>query len=220
MLKRELIVTEDGSSSIFIPELDEIYHSSHGAVQESNHVFIKAGLKTLKKEEIAIFEMGFGTGLNALLTLLNATNKTINYHTIEAYPVEQEMVEKLNYIDQLKLDEEQKQSFFTMHQSKYGKQVKLNNNFNFLKEQVKLKDFKTTATFDLIYFDAFAPAIQPDLWTGEVFQQMYSMVNTNGILVTYCAKGQVRRNMQAAGFKVERLPGPPYKREILRATKN
>jgi tRNA U34 5-methylaminomethyl-2-thiouridine-forming methyltransferase MnmC len=216
-LKREIIQTADGSSSVFIPELNENYHSIHGAVQESMHVFIEAGLNQVKKDTIRIFEMGYGTGLNFLLTFLNTQNKTIYYHGIEAFPLESKVVTQLNFIEELNLSKDQAEVFVRFHSNENA--FKIDKTFSVKKQQIKLHDFETNSHFDLIYFDAFAPEVQPGLWTLEVFQQMYKLLNPGGILTTYCAKGQVRRNMQYSGFEVERLPGPKGKREILRATK-
>lgn len=218
MLERKLIITSDGSTSISVPELDESYHSVHGAIQESMHVFINTGLNSIDKENISIFEMGFGTGLNALLSLVNSRKKIV-YQTIEAYPVEPDMVKALNYVNELKLSTEQVQQFDSMHQCSWGEEVEISESFQFTKQQVKLKEFQSNQNFDLVYFDAFSPDTQPGLWTAAIFQKLFSLMNAGGILTTYCAKGQVRRNMQAAGFTLERLPGPPGKREILRATK-
>lgn len=216
-MQRKIIETEDGSSSLYIPELDEHYHSVHGAVQESMHVFIEAGLKHLSKKSIKIFEMGYGTGLNYLLTYLNAGDKTIEYYGIEAFPLEEQLVEQLNFTRQLNLDDDQERAFRSIHNSENA--VCVSESFLLYKEKCKLSEFKTEALFDLIYFDAFAPDVQPDLWTEPIFQKMFDLLNTKGVLTTYCAKGVVRRTMQVVGFSVERIPGPPGKREMLRATK-
>lgn len=220
-LKREIITTKDGSKTIYIPELNENYHSVNGAIQESMHIFIDRGLALFKeKEEVRIFEVGFGTGLNALLTHHTTRNKHIFYQSIEKYPLKPEEVLALDY-PKLLPDSTQKALIFdTLHSAEWERKCKIGAGFELLKQQVELSSFQTTNKFDLVYFDAFAPEIQPDLWTVEVFDKMFSLLNKGGVLVTYCAKGQVRRNMQAAGFKVERLPGPPGKREILRAIKD
>ncbi|MCG8699555.1 MAG: tRNA (5-methylaminomethyl-2-thiouridine)(34)-methyltransferase MnmD [Bacteroidales bacterium] len=218
-MERKIIRTEDGSSSIFVPGLNEHYHSTKGAVQESMHVFIKAGLKHLDKSDLSVFEMGFGTGLNAILTYLHKSNKRISYHSIEAYPLTTEELNELNYTDFLQTSDTQTLVLENILQQEFNTIQDVSDNFRLHKESCKLSSFTPTKMYDIVYFDAFAPDIQPDLWDESVFQKMYSCLNKNGILVTYCAKGQVRRNMISSGFEVERLPGPPGKREILRATK-
>lgn len=212
----KIIETADGSSSVFVPSLNESYHSVHGAVQESVHVFIEAGLNRLSKNTIRIFEMGYGTGLNFLLTYLNRGNKSIEYHAIDAFPLEAEVIKKLNYSQILQLKPEEERLFESFHQSEGV--VLFHDLFCWQKSKCVLESYEAPTKFDLIYFDAFAPAIQPELWTTGVFEKMFSMLQPGGLLTTYCAKGQVRRNMQAAGFVTERLPGPPGKHEMLRAT--
>lgn len=216
-MERKIIKTADGSSSLYIPELDEHYHSIHGAVQESNHVFIEAGFKSLTKQKITVFEMGYGTGLNFLLTLINSGDKAIDYYGIEAYPLEQSLVEQLNYAKVLQLDDESQKAFGKFHNIKRAGEI--TELFKVFKYNCKLVDFIPACNFDLIYFDAFAPEVQPDLWEEHIFQKMFDMLNPGGVLTTYCAKGKVRRAMQSCGFVVDRLPGPPGKREILRAKK-
>lgn len=216
-MQRKLIQTEDGSSSLYIPELDENYHSIHGAIQESMHVFIEAGLKKVKKDRFSVFEMGYGTGLNMLLTFLNARNKEVDYYGIEAFPLEVELLDKLNYAAKLNLTDEEKGAFNKFHELE--SEGELSANFRVRKQQCKLHGYVPATKVDLIYFDAFAPEVQPNLWEADVFEKMYSMLNAEGILTTYCAKGVVRRTMQSVGFKVERIPGPPGKREMLRAIK-
>ena len=213
----KIVQTADGSSSVFIPEFDELYHSVHGAISESAHVFIDTGLKQITKSEINIFEMGYGTGLNFILSFLQSENKKIEYHAIEAYPLDKDIIDQLNYPEQLKLSDEETAIFYNFHQLKGHK--KLSDNFSVIKTNCKLIDYKSIILFDLIYFDAFGPDAQPELWSMAVFQNLFDMMNPKGILTTYCAKGDIRRNMQASGFIVERLPGPPGKREMLRASK-
>lgn len=217
IMERKIIQTADGSSSLFIPELDEHYHSVHGAVQESTHVFIEAGLKYLTKQKINVFEMGYGTGLNFLLTFLNSGEIEVDYHGIEAYPLEQSLVEQLNYSKVLQLDKKGQKAFDEFHNTKST--IEITESFEVFKYNCKLVDFKPACNYDLIYFDAFSPEVQPELWEENVFQKMFDMLNPEGVLTTYCAKGKVRRAMQSCGFDVERLPGPPGKREILRATR-
>jgi tRNA U34 5-methylaminomethyl-2-thiouridine-forming methyltransferase MnmC len=216
-MQRKIIQTADGSSSLYVPELNEHYHSTHGAIQESMHVFINTGFKQISQSNIKIFEMGYGTGLNFLLSYIHAQNKKLEYHCIEAYPLEKELVEQLNYTSELNLKEEDLLAFQAFH--RIESTVVLNDHFSVIKSNCILKDYMPPTLFDLIYFDAFSPDIQPELWSVEVFQKMFGMLNPGGILTTYCAKGIVRRAMQSSGFVVERLPGPPGKREILRATK-
>ena len=216
---RNIIKTNDGSLTLYAPELKEYYHSTYGAVQESMHIFIDTGLKQIEKSNIKIFELGYGTGLNFILTYLHSKNKNIEYHGIEAFPLETDIIEKLNYPEILKLNPEQTTAFYSIHNAEPTS--RLSDSFHLLKNYCKLEDYNTNKTFDLIYFDAFAPEVQPELWTKEVFQKMFEMLNPGGILTTYCAKGIVRRTMQECGFSVERLPGPPGgKREILRAKRS
>lgn len=224
----EIIFTEDGSNSIYLPEINESYHSTHGAIQESSHIFINLGLKASKKKKIRILEIGFGTGLNALLTTLHPDFE-IDYTSLELFPLELSIALKLNYHQQLGIGPE---IFHFLHQAPWGSYSQITENFKILKIQTDLTSFdfqnllncnptnnSTDLNFDLIYFDAFSPEKQPELWSEKIFSNIYDHCNKDAILTTYCAKGQVRRNLQAAGFKVERLPGPPGKREILRATK-
>lgn len=219
-MKQQSILTEDGSHTLFVPELQEHYHSTHGAVQESRHVYIDAGLKQCKREEIKVIEIGFGTGLNTLLTLLEGqlTNTKIHYTGLEHYPIDCKKALKLNYAKILS----GKTYFEKIHQSAWNQSVELTPFFNFTKLDIDCsnpKNFFFEHTFDVIYFDAFAPDKQPEMWQPEIFDVLYKYSHHNAILTTYCAKGSVRRMMQSAGFKVERLPGPPGKREMLRARK-
>jgi tRNA U34 5-methylaminomethyl-2-thiouridine-forming methyltransferase MnmC len=218
-MKREVIRTADGSNTISIPELNVTYHSRHGAIQESMHVFIEAGLHfTLdspeQHETIRVFEMGFGTGLNAFLTALDAAQKQrkIHYTAVEQYPLTLEEASQLNYTETLR----HKDLFTSLHRCPWNEDITLTNYFTLRKEQTSLFSFSTTQPFNLIYYDAFAPAAQPELWTEDVFEKLYRMLTPGGILVTYCSKGDVRRAMIAAGFTVAKLPGPPGKREMLR----
>ena len=220
-MQRKLILTGDGSHTISMPELNVTYHSIHGAIQESRHVFIEAGLKSLTLAEAAklnIFEVGFGTGLNALLTIIEAEKlqKEIHYDTVEPFPLGSSETRSLNYCKQL--DREDLQPIFEqLHSCEWEKKVNITENFGFNKSRTNLLNLETSETFELIYFDAFAPNTQPELWTNEIFEKMFAMLEPGGILVTYCSKGDVRRAMQAAGFIVEKLPGPRGKREMTRA---
>ena len=212
------MITEDGSTTLYNENIGEYYHSTHGAIQESMHIFIKDGFYECKKDEIHILEMGFGTGLNAFLTLLEAekTNKKIYYYTVELYPINTEQVESLNYAEILA--PEKKDILLKLHAAKWGENSKICSNFEIVKINsdfcsLDLKDYM----FDVVYYDAFSPEKQPELWSLEIFEKIFSHCNSGAILTTYCAKGYVRRNLQAAGFTVHRLPGPPGKREKLSA---
>lgn len=216
-MKREIIVTSDGSTTIQLPEWNEQYHSVNGAIQEAYHVFIDAGFNQIKKDNISILEIGFGTGLNCLVTLLEEKKK-INYVGVEAYPVKTEELEKLNYLSQLKV-EDKKEVFQKIHQVTWGELHQITGDFTLTKRKQFFKDINDIEVFDLIYFDAFGARVQPELWTEAIFEKMYRSLKSEGVLVTYSAKGSVRRAMQAVGFYVERLPGPPGKREMLRAIK-
>jgi tRNA U34 5-methylaminomethyl-2-thiouridine-forming methyltransferase MnmC len=223
--KRIIQITEDGSHTIAIPEMHVTYHSKHGAIQESIHVFIKEGLqyfienKHSSNQTIHVFEVGFGTGLNALLSLQEAIrlNQKMFYQTIEPYPLSSEEVDELNYGSLL--NEDLKQSFIAMHACEWNKDVQLHLLFSFKKIQTQLQQFETAQKFHVIFFDAFDPNTQPDLWTKPIFKKMFDMLCTNGVLTTYCSKGVVQRTMKAAGFSIKKLKGPPGKREIIRAIK-
>ncbi len=206
---RELVQTADGSFTLFIPEVEETYHSKHGAVQESMHVFIENGLKACNKEATRILEVGLGTGLNASLTLQHAKGM-VSYCALEPYPLSKEILEELsaNKSDQLEMK---------FHLSAPNEWISIHEQFSFARMEVGLEAFQSEEKFDLIYYDAFGPRVEPGLWTLERMQQCYDLLNEGGVFVTYCAKGEVRRNLQAAGFVVERLAGPPGKREMLRA---
>jgi len=200
------------------------YHSIYGAIQESKHVFIEAGLKSLILTEatrLNIFEVGFGTGLNALLTIIETEKlqREIYYETVEQYPLDNGEVKSLNYCKQL--DRTDLQSLFEqLHTSEWEKKINITKGFCLKKTKTNVLNFETSGTFELIYFDAFAPNVQPELWTIEIFEKMFSILKPGGLLVTYCSKGDVRRAMQAAGFIVEKLPGPKGKREMIRAHPN
>jgi len=214
--------TSDGTHTIYVPEFDEHYHSVNGAVQESRFVFIDAGFRQFSKEKISVLEIGFGTGLNAYLTLLETLNcvKKITYTTLEYYPLDTEVIAKLNYPEHV--SSENKHLYDKLHESVWEREIEIIPSFILKKKHtdiIKLNFLGTTEQFDLIYYDAFAPDKQPDMWQQSIFDYLYKHTNKDGILVTYCAKGIVRRMLQQAGYIVERLPGPPGKREMLRATK-
>lgn len=221
-VKRELIPTTDGSHTVAIPDMQVTYHSHHGAIRESLHVFIGAGLLPaleLFPKEIAILEMGWGTGLNGLLTCQHMASlpAIVHYHTLEQFPLEPEITAALNYCEQLNAPELQP-VFEQMHAASWNEEVHITEKFYLQKIRTGLLSFRPMRLYNLIYFDAFAPTAQPELWTQEVFEKLFSALVPGGILVTYCSKGVVRRAMQAAGFTVEKLAGPPGKREMVRAT--
>ncbi len=218
-MKRELQETADGSHTLFIPEMDEHYHSVNGAVQESRHVFIEAGLHRQEKKDITVFEVGFGTGLNAYLTLLDAENedRSVDYFSVELYPLDPSLVRALNYGDMI--CPEKKMLFTALHSAAWNEPVKITDHFTLHKIQGDNNSCTLPEDMDLIYFDAFAPDKQPEMWSQEIFDRLYAHTSEGGILTTYCAKGVVRRMMQKAGYSVERIPGPPGKREMLRAIK-
>lgn len=222
-MERHIIITEDGSNSIFDEALNEHFHSVHGALQESTHIFIKTGLHEAasKFDDLNILEIGFGTGLNALLTLTDPiiTSRLVNYTAIEPFPLSGEIISKLNYtIDPFYSP--YRELFLMMHKLPPGISVHLTPSFiiNRLDKKVEEIQFEESK-FNLVYFDAFSPQVQPELWTTELFSSIYSGLQSNGLLVTYSCKGSVKRSLMAAGFKVEQLPGPPGKREITRAVK-
>ena len=219
-MQREIITTADGSTTIQIKDWDEQYHSKHGAIQEAYHVFIDSGLALFKNQELSILEIGFGTGLNALITYMEAPKfgLNVNYIGVEAYPVKSEELQQLNYISELEAESFSK-DFLLMHDSPWEKEVVISDNFTLHKQKKDFAELEMQNLIDLIYFDAFGARVQPELWTEEIFASMFSALKSDGVLVTYAAKGSVRRAMQAVGFYVERLPGPPGKREMLRATK-
>lgn len=221
-MDKQLVVTEDGSHSIYLPELDEHYHSRHGAIQESKHVFISAGLRSvcpgLSKAEV--LEIGMGTGLNAFLTWLESKElgNDICYTTLEPFPVSKEIVKQLNYPELLEA-EDQKEIFKKIHKLPFDQVESFNGKFTFLKRCETVQDAELLQKYHLIYFDAFGPRVQPEMWTEEVFRKLYECLVPGGALVTYCAKGEVKRTLKTIGFEVETLPGPPGKREMVRAAR-
>ncbi len=224
-MQRNLIVTKDGSHSVAIPEWEVSYHSVYGAVQESLHVFIESGLKYWFEKHTSasrcvIFEMGFGTGLNALLSMLEAKRlqRKIMYETVEAFPLEQSITQELNYCESLQQGFWQP-VFDSLHSGEWNSTQHITNFFSFRKIRSLLADYTPAEPIDIIYYDAFAPRAQPELWTKEVFERMLNILAPDGILVTYCSKGDVRRALLAAGFSVERIQGPPGKREMIRASR-
>ena len=217
-MKYEVVVTNDGSSSIFIPEMNEHYHSSHGAIQEAEHVFIREGIEAISKEKITIFELGFGTGLNALLTAQFAerNERKVTYHSIEAFPVDLFLVEQLNYPHLLG---DTSGIFKAIHSADWNTLVTIHEHFALQKIKARIEDFDIESGIDIIYFDAFGPRAQAELWDISILKKMYDVLNEGGVLVTYCAQGQFKRDLKSLGFVVESLPGPPGKREMTRALK-
>lgn len=227
-MKREILITSDGSTTIYLPDWGEQYHSKHGAIQEAYHVFIKSGFELFcdvdqnknTQESMAILEIGFGTGLNTFITFLEGIKyqKTIEYVGVEAYPVLADEVLKLNFVSELKATAYQTY-FNKMHIVSWDEKHSISEDFTLTKRKQFFEEIIDENTFDLIYFDAFGAEHQPELWTESIFLKMYRALKKGGVLVTYCAKGSVRRAMQTVGFTVERLAGPPGKREMLRAIK-
>jgi tRNA U34 5-methylaminomethyl-2-thiouridine-forming methyltransferase MnmC len=219
-LKRSIIQTRDGSTTIHIEGWDECYHSRFGAIQEAHHVFIKNGLSLFENRSISILEIGFGTGLNAFITFLESQklNQTIDYVGVEAYPVSADEVVSMNYISELNAENES-EIFKKMHQCNWNEQIILRADFLFTKRQQFFADINDVEMFDLIYFDAFGYDVQSELWSTEIFQKMYDALKSKSVLVTYAARGVVKRSMIEVGFTVEKLEGPPGKREMFRAKK-
>jgi len=215
----ELRSTKDGSHTVYIKELDEHYHSLFGAVTESKHVFIDAGLKFSTGNQINILEMGFGTGLNAILTLTSTigSGRNIHYTGYEKHPLEKEIFSSLNYVSFL--EEEHAQYFNLLHEVPWNKEAAIIEEFRLLKIEDDICSLDIQNKFDLVYFDAFAPDKQPELWSTEIFNRIFLSMKPGAILTTYSSKGQIRRNLQEAGFLVEKLPGPPGKRDMTRALK-
>lgn len=217
-MKREIIQTSDGSTTIHLPDWDESYHSKHGAIQEAIHVFIKNGFSLFEAKPVAVLEIGFGTGLNAFITLLEAqkNKQHVNYTGVEAYPVAPEEIVSMNYAKELGAENDQ---FLKLHQTPWETENAISDYFSLTKRKQFFHEIDEQSRFDLIYFDAFGYRVQPELWSLEIFEKMYAALKPGGILVTYAARGVIKRNMTAAGFTVEKLAGPPGKREMFRATK-
>jgi tRNA U34 5-methylaminomethyl-2-thiouridine-forming methyltransferase MnmC len=213
-----LKTTADGSKTVFSERFQESYHSVNGAVTESLHVFIKAGLLECGKNLLNIFEVGFGTGLNAYLTYIEAGKRNIqvNYHAVELYPLEDSVIALLDYPEMLIADAG---IFSALHQAPWEETVMISKDFALKKMRSDLVTIELIESYDLIYFDAFSPAQQPELWDESIFTKLYRHLNKGGILTTYCAKGDVRRTLKKIGFTTERLPGPPGKHEMLRGRK-
>ena len=223
----ELYTTTDGSHTLYLAEIDETYHSRNGAVEESLYVFIDKGLKAFVEQNseintVHIFEVGFGTGLNAILTFIAAQKLNINivYHAIEAFPLPLQIIEQLNYIDGMM--EHEKIIFKQMHAAEWNVPIVINENFTLVKYHEMLENFEgefLQNNIHVIYMDAFAPNKQAELWEIAIFEKLYHLLSNNGILVTYTSKGDVKRAMQHVGLTVEKLDGPPKKRHMLRGRK-
>lgn len=219
-MKREIIITGDGSVTIHLPDMKESYHSKFGAIREAYHVFIQNGLALTKGQPVAVLEIGFGTGLNTFITYIEAlkSGQHIHYTGIEAYPVAIEEAMQLNYVTELNATEHQP-VYNLMHNSDWEIPVELANNFTLIKQHKFFQDIADEGLYDLIYFDAFGYHAQPELWSEDIFAKMYKALKPNGILVTYACRTVIKNAMKAAGFTTEKLPGPPGKREMLRGYK-
>lgn len=213
----EIRHTKDKSPTLFSSTFDQTYHSIHGAISESLHVFIENGVKSIgPKESISIFEMGYGTGMNAMLTYLYGKHSciTMDYLSIEKFPVKNDLYNEILFEDQEMTD-----VLLRLNQLDWNQKHSMNG-FEFEKRELDIEDFIPIRKFDVIYFDAFSPNSQPELWSARIFEKMYAMLHSGGILTTYCAKGEVKRTLKSCGFKVESRPGPIGKREMTYAIKN
>jgi tRNA U34 5-methylaminomethyl-2-thiouridine-forming methyltransferase MnmC len=214
-----LILTQDGSHSLLHEQLNETYHSTHGAIQESKHVFIEKGLMEFppgKQEKLRVLEVGFGTGLNALLAFEfgERSSRTVEYHTLEAFPLSRDIWSQLNYVESLGM----RDTFEMLHSVSWGNTHLLGKHFEFCKTNVLLQDAALLAgNYNVVFFDAFAPSKQPEMWTEGVLSKVCDAIAPGGIFVTYCAKGQLKRDLRSIGMLVETLPGPPGKKEMVRA---
>lgn len=219
-MRREIIQTLDGSTTIHLPDWNECYHSKHGAIQEAYHVFIKNGLSLFQNQPISILEIGFGTGLNSFITYLESKkhNQSIEYVGVEGYPISADEVLQMNYIAELDAEVE-RAVFELMHQCPWEVNCALSSNFGLTKRNQLFNEINDQNKFDLIYFDAFGYRVQPELWSTEIFAKMYAALKEEGVLVTYAARGVVKRSLLEVGFTVEKLAGPPGKREMFRAIK-
>ena len=219
----EIIITDDGSHTLFVPELKEHYHSTFGAIQESRHVFIEAGLKQIipGHTHVKILEVGFGTGLNAFLSLIEAekSEKTFHYTSIDPFPLTHDITSQLNYSELSGI--ETSSLFKKIHDVEWDRENEITDHFFLHKIQNRIeKTGLEDSSFDLVFFDAFGPDVQPELWTEEIFRKIFLSLKRGGILVTYSVKGSVRRALKNSGFSVKKIPGPAGKREMTRAIKN
>ncbi len=213
------IITDDGSHSFFVPQLEEHYHSHKGAIQEAKHIFIAEALLKHFNRELSILEVGFGTGLNAFLTYITAQKeqKKIRYVGLEKYPLHYSDIETLNYAELI--DKNEKKAFQALHLAQWNQWVAIADFFELNKRAVDFTKTEFTEEFDIVYFDAFSPEKQPEMWSEKMFEKIYYQMRSNGILATYSVKGSVKRALKNVGFNIEKRPGPPGKREILVATK-
>ena len=219
MLEQKIIFTSDGSTSIHLEEWNESYHSKHGAIQEAYHVFIQNGLSLFKGKSVSVLEIGFGTGLNALITLKESQifGQTIDYVGVEAYPVSMDVANQMNYVTQLNSD--LTTEFALFHSMEWEKKQVISDTFSLTKVQKKFQELDYQSQFDLIYFDVFGFRVQPELWSTAIFTLMFNALKKDGVLVTYACRTSIKNAMLESGFKVEKLPGAPGKREMLRAIK-
>ena len=221
IVEREIITTSDGSTTIRIKEWDECYHSKHGAIQEAYHVFIKNGLSLFADRSISVLEIGFGTGLNALITCLEAgsLNLDLNYTGVEAFPISPDEIKDMNYASEL-VQPESASVFEKLHNTDWESEHSITPKFKLTKRKQRFEEITDESRFDLIYFDAFGYRVQPELWSTEIFRKMHTALRPGGVLVTYAARGVVKRSMLEVGFTVQKLEGPPGKREMFRASKS
>jgi len=219
-LKREIIITSDGSTSIHLPAWEESYHSKHGAIQEAQHVFIKNGLSLCKGQSVSVLEIGFGTGLNAFITFLQSqkNKQKIDYVGVEGFPISPEEVLQMNYVNQLNANQFESE-FKMMHTSDWNENVTISDTFRLTKRKQLFNEINDKNQFDIIYFDAFGFRVQPELWSVEIFTKMFEALKPGGILVTYACRGPIKNAMKEVGFRIEKLAGPPGKREMLRGWK-
>jgi tRNA U34 5-methylaminomethyl-2-thiouridine-forming methyltransferase MnmC len=218
----QLITTSDGSHTLFVPRLNEHYHSTFGALTESMHIYLQAGFESLTdKQEVSVFEVGFGTGLNTLLTCLSSVERGVHttYYTIESDPLEEELTRQLNYSNLIPGKRKSCELFTSIHKATWNQTVKIHPYFSLHKIHASLIGFRPDFAFDLLYYDAFSPDKQSDMWSPDIFRTLFEKMNPGGILVTYCVKGEIKSMLRQAGFEIEKLPGPPGKREMLRGRK-
>ena len=220
-MKREIKMTADGSQTLYVPEIDEHYHSIHGAVQESDHVFIDKGIDALFLKEVKVLEVGFGTGLNCLLTALwsDKHQLKVHYTGIDPFPIDEKLNMSLNYPSQIQLPKAQ-EYFDKIIGSEWEVPLSVHDQFVLTKNERRIEDFESGELYDIIYFDAFGPNAQKELWEYHILESVYTLMDERSIFVTYCAKGQLKRDLSSIGFTVETLKGPPGKREMTRARKN